>query len=59
MPDNKADRGVQDRSRVAGEQQYEVFYFAKKHGISSEKARRIIAEAGPSRQKADSLASRR
>ncbi len=56
MPDSKSDRGAQDRARVAGEQQYEVAYFAKKHGISAEEAKRIIARAGPSRQKADSLA---
>ena len=56
MPDNKSDRGAQDRARVAGEQQYEVAYFAKKHGISAEEAKRVIAQAGPSRQRADSLA---
>jgi len=58
MPDNKSDRGPQDRARVSGEEQYEVSYFAKKHGISAEEARRIIAQAGPSREKADSLAKR-
>jgi hypothetical protein len=58
MADDKSKRGGQDRSRVAGGQQYEVAYFARKHGLSMEEARRIIAEAGPSRDKADALAER-
>lgn len=59
MADDKSDRGARDRSRVAGEQQYEVAYFANRHGLTTEEARRIIAAAGPSRAKADELASRK
>ena len=58
MTDNKTDRGAQDRARVSGEEQYEVAYFAKKHGISTDEARRIIQEAGPSRAKADAAVGR-
>jgi hypothetical protein len=58
MPDNKDKKGAADRARVAAEQQYEVSYFAKKHGITPDEARRIIHLAGPSRAKADAAATR-
>ena len=54
--DDKSKRGGPDKSRVAGEQQYEVAYFAKKHGLTKEAAQRIIALAGPSRAEADAAA---
>jgi hypothetical protein len=38
MSDDKTKRGAADRSKVAGGEAYEVDYFAKKHGISPEKA---------------------
>ena len=59
MCDDKSNRGAQDRSRVAQEQQYEVSYFARKHGLSPDEAQRIIGEAGPSRDKADAAAELR
>ncbi len=45
-----------DRKLVASEEQYEVAYFAKKHGITAEEARRILDYAGRSRAKADEMA---
>lgn len=57
MADDKSNTGGQDRARVAGGQQYEVAYFAEKHGISVEDARKIVAAAGPSREDADNLAA--
>ena len=48
-----------DRKLVASEEQYEVAYFAKKHGISSDEAKAILAQAGRSRKKADDLAKRK
>ena len=59
MADDKTKTGGPDRDRVAGEQPYEVSFFAAKHGLTSDAARKIIAEAGPSREKADELAERR
>jgi hypothetical protein len=56
MTDDKTKRGAPDRSRVSGSEQYEVDYFAKRHRISPDDARRIIADAGPSRAKADEAA---
>lgn len=34
MADDKAKQGQQDRIRVAGNEPYEVEYFASKHGLS-------------------------
>lgn len=48
-----------DRKLVAAEEQYEVAYFAKKHGISAEEARAILTQSGVSRAKADELAQKR
>ena len=45
-----------DRKLVASEEQYEVAYFARKHGISADKAKEILDRAGRSREKADALA---
>lgn len=59
MADDKANQGQQDRSRVAAEQQYEVSYFADKHGITLDEAREIIRKAGPSRADADAAANRK
>jgi hypothetical protein len=56
MPDDRNNRGRQDRTPVAREQQYEVAYFAQKHGISTEEAQKIIEQAGPSREDADERA---
>ena len=39
MPDNKSKQGARDRSRVAGNEGYEVNYFATKHGITRAQAR--------------------
>ncbi len=58
MADDKSKTGAQDRNRVAGGQQYEVDYFAKKHGIDHDQARNIIAHSGNSREKADAEAAR-
>jgi hypothetical protein len=58
MSDDKSKTGPQDRERVANEQQYEIAYFAERHGLSAAEARKIIEEAGPDREKADALAMR-
>ncbi len=58
MSDDTNDRGAQDRSRVAGEQGYEVRYFAEKHGISVEQAQQLIDRHGNSRDELDAAAER-
>ena len=40
MADDKTKTDARDRARVAGDQDYEVDYFAKHHGISIEEARK-------------------
>ena len=58
MGDNPDKRGSGDRSRVAGGQDYEVEYFAQKHGITAEQARNLIKEIGNDREKLDAAAAR-
>jgi len=50
MPDDKSHVGEPDRSRVAGEEEYEVDYLASKHGLSAEQARQLIARLGNDRE---------
>jgi len=59
MADDKSKTGQADRSRVSGSEPYEVEYFANKHNISMELARKIIRQAGNDRAKADQLASKK
>jgi hypothetical protein len=56
MSDDKNDRGAQDRSRVAGSEDYEVRYFADKHGISVEQAQQLNERHGNSRDTLDEAA---
>ncbi|WP_079247255.1 DUF3606 domain-containing protein [Sphingomonas turrisvirgatae] len=57
--DDKTKRTGGDRRRVAAGQPYEVAYFARKHGLSTEDARAIIKQAGNDRTKANQLAGQR
>ena len=56
MSDDKSKRGGQDRSRVSAEEDYEVRYFANKHGISTEQAEQLIAQHGNNREELDRAA---
>ena len=58
MADDKAKRGGQDRTRVSGDQGYEVRYFAKKHSISTEQAQKLIDKVGPNREKLNAAAEK-
>ena len=58
MSDNKQMQDGRDRAKVNAEEPYEVSYFAEKHGISAEQARKILASAGSSRKAADEAAAR-
>ncbi len=58
MADNKSKRGGADRGRVAGEQGYEVRYFAKKHGIAVEQAQKLIHRIGNDRDKLNRAAEK-
>jgi hypothetical protein len=50
MADNKDLRDGRDRSRVAGNEEYEVRHLAEKFNVSAEEVRRIIGEVGNSRE---------
>jgi hypothetical protein len=58
MADDKTKRGGQDRSRVSGEQPYEVGYFARKHGITREQAQGLIEKVGANRAKLNAEAEK-
>ena len=59
MSDDTNNRGGQDRARVSGEEEYEVRYFAEKHGLSIEEAQRLIDQHGNSREKLEEAVSQR
>src|SRR5262245_50948730 len=51
MPDDKTKVGEPDRSRVAGDQDYEVRYVAEKYGLSVDQVKKLIARVGNDREK--------
>jgi hypothetical protein len=51
MADSKQKRGRADRSRVSGSQRSEVYYVAKKFGVSADTVRSAIKRVGNSRRK--------
>lgn len=57
MADDKTNRGEPDRSRVAAGESYEVEYFARKHGITADQARELIARVGNDRESLDAAAA--
>lgn len=56
MSDDKTKIGEPDRSRVSGDQDYEVRYLAEKHGLSPEQVRKLIARVGNDREKLEAAA---
>ena len=58
MADSTKNRGQRDRSRVAAGQGYELGYFARKHGISRDQARQLIARVGNDRAKVNGAAAK-
>ncbi|RAK57644.1 DUF3606 domain-containing protein [Phenylobacterium deserti] len=56
MADNKQHVGEPDRSRVSGSEDYEVRYFADKHGLTMDQARDLIARHGNQRDELDRAA---
>jgi hypothetical protein len=56
--DDKSHRGKPDRSRVSGNEGYEVEYFAEKHGLTRQQAESLIKKHGNNRTELDSAAER-
>ena len=50
MADDKTKMDKRDRSRVAGDENYEVQFFAQEAGISLEQARELIDRYGNDRE---------
>ncbi len=48
MPDNTADRGPQDRSRISLGQDHEVRYWSERFGIDEEQLRSAVEDVGNS-----------
>ncbi len=51
MADNKQKRGKADRARVSAGQPSEVYYVARKYGVSADTVRSVIKRVGNSRKK--------
>jgi hypothetical protein len=58
MADNKNKRGPADRRKVAGNEGYEVYYFANKHGITAPQARQLIKMIGNNRDRLNKAAAK-
>jgi biotin operon repressor len=53
MADNKNLRDDRDRSKVAGNEAYELQHIAEKMGVSQEEVRKAIQQVGNSREKVE------
>ncbi len=58
MADDKSKRDGRDRSKVAGNEGYEVNYFARKHDISRDQAQKLIDKIGNNRDKLNKAAEK-
>ena len=56
MSDDLQNVGQRDRDRVSGDEPYEVEYFARKHGLTMDQARELIARVGSDRAALDRAA---
>ena len=51
MAGKKKKSGNADRARVSGSQKYEVYYAARKFGVSADTVRKVIKKVGNMRVK--------
>jgi hypothetical protein len=51
MADNKKNRGKADRARISASEPYEVYYVARKFGVSADTVRKAIKKVGNTRVK--------
>jgi ClpP class serine protease len=58
MTDDKTKRGGSDRTRVAGGEDYEVGYLARKHVISRDQAEGLVSRVGNDREKLNAAAEK-
>ena len=48
MPDDKTKRGPQDRAKINVQEKYEMDYWSKKFGVTSDQLRNAVKKVGPS-----------
>jgi hypothetical protein len=58
MADDKTVVGGPDRARVAGGEDYEIGDFARRHGLTQDEVRDMIARVGTSRDALEREAAR-
>ncbi len=58
MSDGKNQQDGRDCAKVSAEEEYELDYFAEKHGLSRDEARDLIDKHGNSREALDAAATR-
>jgi hypothetical protein len=51
MADSKKKRGKSDRAKISGKEPYEVYYVARKYGVSADAVRKVIKRVGNTRKK--------
>jgi hypothetical protein len=59
MADDKTKRGAADRSKVAGQEKYEVKHVADKFGVSQAEVKRVIDKFGNTRTKVEAELKKR
>lgn len=57
MTDDKSKRDFRDRHRVSGEEDYEVQYFAERHGLTPDQVRELIRKHGNNREALEAAAA--
>jgi len=55
MVDDNTKRGVGDRNKVAGMEDYEVKYLAQKHGATQKAVLEAVSQVGNSRPKVEAV----
>jgi hypothetical protein len=51
MADDKSERDFHDRNRISADEDYEVEYFARKVGLTTQQVRELIKKHGDDRAK--------
>ena len=59
MADSKTNRGERDRDRVSASEPYEVYYVARKYGVSADTVRKTIKKVGTPARRSMQRSTRR
>ena len=58
MSDNKSDTGKRDRERIDVSEPYELEYWKKRLGITTEQLKQVIQKVGPMTEDVEAFLSR-